>query len=117
MAGGLKRLIERDVHDQNLRDEAYGAVYRKLNATHRFVACPKCRWYQQKMSRAYGLQRLVWMHYGGVALLISASAATFIAFTMLNSTDVMEGQVASAPIGSRRGALLIWDFSELRPVR
>jgi GYF domain 2 len=104
LAGGFKRLIERDVHDQNLRDEAYGAVYRKLNATHRFVACPKCRWYQRKMSRTYGLRRLLWMHYGGIALLVSACASAFIAFMLLDSRYAVERQVAS--IGACVAALL-----------
>jgi hypothetical protein len=72
------------------------------------------------MSRAYGLQRLVWMHYGGVALLISASAAAFIAFTMLNSTDVMEGQVASicawaaALLALVGGAILYFRYKRVR---
>jgi hypothetical protein len=92
MAGKLKRLIERDVHDQNLRDAAYGAAYRKL-AEHRSVACPKCRWYQRKMSRAYGMRRLVWMYYCGIGLLALAGAAVYVMFMFQDSKAVDREQV------------------------
>ena len=70
-----------------LRESAYRDAYKRLGRTHRFVACPKCRWYQKKMTHAYGMQQLRWLRYVALACRVPAGAAGFMAMVFFIAHD------------------------------